>query len=291
MPIDDSRVESRDGQGFDPALIGFWDDSCFQFMQQGHKDTLVLNNAVGWESEPLDFLESLPWLRELEVLTWTDLDVSPINSLTRLEDLNIELSQVGVLDYASLKNLKSLAIPWGKAHVRLAEATSLRALGLSKYKSANLGILSRMSGLETLRLFGSSIESLDGLQDCLKVKSVMLVDCRRVKDYSALYKLPHLTELHLHSVLPVGDLEFLRKLPTVKSLALDNVGPVPNLEAVLSLKDLEWIHLAGTTVVMDGNISCLDQLPKLEKIWMDNKRHYDIKRENLRPKMYPGRRT
>lgn len=85
----------------------------------------------------------------------------------------------------------------GKNPEKLTILSHLQYLYLSRYPDFSFKFLSNFNDLEILELDFISIESLDGVESAIALKSLSLTECRRITDASALAKCSKLRVLDI----------------------------------------------------------------------------------------------
>jgi hypothetical protein len=74
---------------------------------------------------------------------------------------------------------------------------------------------------------------------------------------------------------PIGHLAELRKL------TIEDCHELKSLSPISKCKKLEFLQIAGNTVVLDGDLSSLNRLPKLKKILLADRKHYSHTADEL----------
>lgn len=115
---------------------------------------------------------------------------------------------------------------------------------------------------------GKAFSSLDGVQTSTRLDRLSIGPLTNFRDASAL----------CHVETAVIEIESCRKVDwgslagaRVGHLILRNVGPLPSLGFVRELIGLHSVTLDGSTDVVDGDLSCLDQLDA----WFPSRKHYN----------------
>lgn len=226
--------------------------------------------------------------------------------LEQLEQLSIsgEAPKFGNLRAApSLKRLKIIdcGLP------NLAELSALKQLEELSVAEAPLKSLTGIEKLQSLRrlmLAQVPLGSLDGLQQLKELAELVLYDARRLSAIKEAALLPRLRKLSVDlckkvaDLVRIGDLgtleqleltsvalasvSFLSQLEGLRLLRLESVGRIPSLRFLRGMTALETLLLAENTIVENGDMSILLQLPALKTILYTERRHYKPRREEIR---------
>lgn len=162
---------------------------------------LHARTRVGFTS--LDWLRSMPSLRHLELKTGradsidTNL-LAPLSSLQSL-DLGPFCPADAMSSFLSIRGLRSLGCDsTNLVSLRGVGGASIERLRLTDSSLITLEGVSRFDSLKHFDLSSSTtLESLDGLEDCESISEVVLDGCRGLRDISALAMLPKLRRVSL----------------------------------------------------------------------------------------------
>jgi len=219
--------------------------------------------------EDFSALEKLSRLESLEVIGVAPFPFSSINDISTLKELNVR-GEFKPSDEPISFQLKSLALrPAGLINLpkKARDAVNLCDFGnLSQLESLRIGSLesldsqSGLHSLKTLRLATGNLQHLEGLADS-PLETIILYDCRSLKDVSALHGSETLKQL---AILRYENLDFL---------ATEALNPAfPNLEElVLKTYDSEFAladfshHLPKLKklIISGGTTDSLDSLAEL----------------------------
>lgn len=215
------------------------------------------------EFENLQYLEmDADYLEEME----------GISGLSSLKEL-ILTDADGIDDYEELYSMPQL------------ETISIESKGLR-----DIAFLKEMENLKALELKGTSIKTLDSLEECADTLKVLrLEDNFSVEDYSVVLSCTEVEELALHVSynfdvpMQVPDLSAMTELKIldVKNFdKFDNLGKLTGLEeltisgvgsedgsALAQLTNLRVLHLTDTSV-FEGFLDEVPTLPNLETLDM-----------------------
>ena len=133
----------------------------------------------------------------------------------------------------------------------IGKLTSIKRLRITFFRTKDIEFISNFSHLEELILeYVSGFSDLSPLAKCKKLKSLQLVNLRKVHHFDGLAGIESLRYLHIDGTLdwkqPIADFEFLKGLTNLEVLELIwviNKSPFPAFKPVLHLKNLKRIKL------------------------------------------------
>ena len=161
-----------------------------------------------------------------------------------------------------------------KALCRLPRNDALRYLFVMHHKSADgdLGNLDVPAQLTYLELLSSNARNIGVLPAGLR--RLELRRCVKLETAQGLAaSCPELRHLHLKTSRKFQDLSSLFKLKRLEVLCLNGCGDLPDLKFLARFPRLRDFRFVDTNV-LDGDLSPLLSLPKLESIGTMDKRHY-----------------
>jgi hypothetical protein len=157
---------------------------------------------------------------------------------------------------------------------RLPPDDSLRYLFIWHHRNedgdlGNLGVSARLTYLELLSSNARTIGALPAglrrleLHRCIKLETArgLAASC------------PELRYLHLNNSRKFQDVAELLKLKKLEVLCLNSCGDLPNLRFLAKFPHLRDFRFVNTNVI-DGDLSPLLSLPKLEYAGTLDKKHY-----------------
>jgi hypothetical protein len=171
-------------------------------------------------------------------------NIEPLYKLTRLTHLGMPDNIKTQFDFSNFKDLIYLGGTLPKNYAHFKELTNLKYTRLFEYRKKDFEDFAFCSNLETLWIYSSSVENLNGLsnlsnlvqldlENCRKLKSlegighnnemlenIHLVNCKNLKNADDLKYLPNLTQLQLYQILELNSFEFLKDLTKLEILML-----------------------------------------------------------------------
>jgi hypothetical protein len=241
----------------------FKSEDLYRAYKAGRYNGINLRTTGSSRLRSLDFLESLPHLRYVEVTggVANDARVFEIQGLQEL--VLLTRCQVPIPD-GSASSLKSVGVDHRPGLGNLSRLPSLERLQVWNFKGADLTELSKSSILSRLKIEGIRQDvSLRGLETCDALSDLELVGMR-IESLGPLRHLSRLTRLWLlgdSSFVPHQPLalEDLAKIKCLEELRLTYQGAVTSVAPLLNLPLLRDVRLRGTSVA-DGDLEPLTAL-------------------------------
>ncbi len=221
------------------------------FSRVRHLKTL----AVSDRAPRFGSLSACPSLRVLSITDCGLPDLTPLSGLSALTELEVSeaplKSLVGITGMRSLTRLALLQVPIGNLE-GLQQATDLSELVM-----ASVGRLLSIAPATMLP----------------RLKMLDIDGARRVADVERIGEMTALEDLRLTSV-SLPSVAFLSRLSRLKQLVLNSVGRIPSLSFLRGLAALESFAPGLNTIVEDGDMSILLELPALKRVTYTERRHY-----------------
>ena len=242
-------------------------------------DAATLRHLTGLDSfyaDPLHGnvrldLEALPagQMRKLALSRWLTRNLGPLEKMTGLEQLKMNLFREPLDPVARMANLKYLSINGpARGWAKLRECALLEEAHFIDVQIANLRRWNTWKRLRHFTLSGRGVKSLAGLESCEQLEQLTLLNLR-MEDLSPLRELSGLTDLNLRMPAGAVDLGSVATLPRLRSLVIDDAAEremlrVPTLKTLAKASALEELTLFG--IVEDGDLTPLAELQRLRKI-------------------------
>jgi hypothetical protein len=226
-----------------------------------------------YKLENLDFLASynLDFIESIDILSDSVKDFEGLYSLKKLIRIN---SQNSKIDYTKFDNLKSIGLETVDKYSleKISLLTKLERLGLyNKYAEVDLSILSKNINLKQLKIRGSKLKSLKGLENFKDLELLNLFHNRSLTSLEGISK-DHikLKKIEIYSAPRLFEVNnYLANLQNLTFLQLDSKR-VDSFRFLNSLNKLELLSIHNLVCdVEDGNkVPLIDALKKTNgKIW------------------------
>jgi len=259
-----------------------WDKEYECYLKENNIKELNLNYARGWKEEDLFFLKDLPYLEGLKITAWY-INISQINYLHSLRNLSLATFSKSKIDFNNFPKLEDCFIEWRTPTDTLFDCISMKKLCINQYKGKDTSQFSRLDNLVNLRIMNSPIRSLEGLSGLKKLKSLEVANFRKLESLKGIETLTQLEELQIHGCRKINNIEIIGELTNIKILYLCNVGMIDNIQPLEQLKDLERFIFYEDTNIVDGDLTPLTKLPKLNYVAYQHRKHYSHKRDTFPP--------
>lgn len=274
-----SLEETADGTRL--FVNGRWTPTVEGVAQSGRIREVILNYAHGFSEPDLEFIRPWPVLR-LDVMDRNIRDLGPISRLqhvlTELDVGPVHPSSEGTLDLSGFDSLRKLSLPWSLVKSQTEAMANLTDLFLLNYQGADLTPLTSCKSLGVLRMkHYPQIQSLYGLGEFDKLLRLSIHGASKLTDLSALRDsraAQNLMELQLESCKRISVLDELASAANVRFLNLGNCGDVVSLQPLQNLRELRRLYLYESTKALDGDLTPLLSLPRLNELRLANRRNY-----------------
>ncbi|MBV7272739.1 leucine-rich repeat domain-containing protein [Clostridium sp. PL3] len=233
------------------------------------KDISALKNLINLQSIDLSYneisdisaLKSLTNLKVLNLANNKIIDISALNNLTNLQELNLGYvpwegipAPVSKENYNEISNISSIG-----------NLINLQKLNLGYTKVKDIGVLNKLSNLQTLDLSNNQINNISDIINALKdlpnLKSINFNN-NGIINIGELNKLTNLQTLNLNDN-QISNISDLKDLTNLQSLDLSN-NQISDVSVLENLTNLQWLTLFQNPV-SDADIQALKTaLPRCE---------------------------
>ncbi len=236
---------------------------------------MVLNYALGYDEPDLRFLAYLP-IRELVIMDPRITDLAPVCTLSpALELLHLTVDPTVRLDLTELPRLRDLRADWRQVADTFPAARDLRAVALGSYRPDDLQPLAPARRLTSISMKDRpNLRSLTGLGEFADLTRLGIFGAARLDDVSALWGRDGIETLELQACQKLDSINALEQCTGLRILNLAEGGGIDSAAPLARLSKLEELYLYGSTVVVDGNLTPIAGLPRLQELRMQNRRHY-----------------
>jgi hypothetical protein len=218
-------------------------------------------------------LDALPatQMRQLALTQWFTASFAPLERMTGMEQLRVEMHRDPLDPISKMTDLKYLHVRGpAKGWTKLRECVRLEGAHLIDVQIANLRRWNTWTRLRNFTLSGRGVGSLAGLETFEQLEELTLLNLR-MEDLSPLRELPRLSTLTLRMAPGGVDLESVAALPALRALVIDgaagDVLDLPTLRPLAKAAALEELVLCETKVE-DGDLMRLAELPTLRRLWL-----------------------
>lgn len=178
MPIDSAPWIRDREHGSGRVLIprSPWTRELADLLRSENITALRLSYGAGFRGDSIGFLEQLPFLTSLEIYSFEVQDVSPIQSLQRLEVLGLEVKSAKGLE-ACHSPLRIALLRWCKELSFVLGLGTIEYLNIQNYPYQDLQALESLLLLRRLALTSRKLRSLDGIEKLPVLEHLDLYNC------------------------------------------------------------------------------------------------------------------
>ena len=226
----------------------------------------------------LTFLQEFPNLLYLEVVDQKKINVRPLSCLQNLRGLRLETPATGI-DFGWFPDLEVFVGDWHADNCNLHLSRELRQLRVWHYKprSADLSALSRMTRLEKLHLTQTNISTLAGTESLRDLRYFEIAYAPKLQWLDALATGESgIRELSLQNAKQIAGYIPIAAIPYLRRLKISSCAEMPDLKWTRGMQYLDSISFVET-IVADGDLSPLLDLPLLEYVGTMDKKRYNYK--------------
>ena len=269
-PYNDSRAPRRQGA----FIVGEWNDALERELRDAGVKALYLNSARGWRSEDFGFLGKLEFIEQLHIVCSEAEKLEALEMMRGLVDLSITAFTRSRVDFTKIRSLRSCELNWWPAGKSILECCWLQHLRLDGAKTVSWDQLEAFRELEELTLTYSNVVDVGFIRSLKALHKLEFSSCRKITSFDPLLDRPSLQWLRIDHFKDIGDIEFVRNLTELEVLILSDTGKIASLAPVQKLRKLQALSFSGSTVIVNGNLGCLEELPKLAMLMFAPRRHY-----------------
>ena len=194
---------------------------------------LFLSTACGWRCDNYDFLLSLKFLETFVVLDGRDISMKQVESLKHLRRLELNTLHYYEIDFSTFKNLEIFFCDAEKPIPSIFQCTNLKKIYLDEFKMGDHHQFSQLYNLESLTIGNSNISNIDFVQSMPNLKKFVILNNRKITDFSPISTIQNLNWLELRGVSNLHSIDFLENLKELNVLllecgAIESIHPIQN---------------------------------------------------------------
>jgi hypothetical protein len=264
------------------VLTSDWDAETERSLLKQPIAELELNSGKGWQGRSLEFLSNFPELLALRIVGRTAENIEPIHGLHNLRLLRVLAYGKDEIRFHEFPHLVDCGLQWRPKAMSIFDASGLKVLFVSGFNGTDTVQFGRLKRLESLSILGATISSVKGLAPLLELRSLRLGDLRKLLSLSGIENFVHLEKLEINTCRKIRTVDEISSLVKLREIYLDNMGDIQSLKPLARLSQLRRITFVESTTIVDGDLSPLVELPRLELVSFQNRRHYSHRREAFR---------
>lgn len=255
---------------------------CMEYAIRRKISKIFIHGGDKYKIEDIDFLRQYDFFTHLTVSQGLiDIDISAVHYLHKLKYLSLSNGKQGI-DFSNFPLLEGASIDWNNKVINFKQCKKLKNLQLWKYKPASRGFfeLLGLNNLESLEITQSSIESFSGLEKLACLNRFEGYYLSKLTSLDGLENLKGLKTLVIENCKKIRNYEStLGKLLVLEKLILSSCGELDDIEFVQRMRSLKFFSFVGTNV-KNGNLLTLKE-KKMDFLGFDNKRHYSHKMKEI----------
>ncbi|WP_078131780.1 hypothetical protein [Leptospira kirschneri] len=256
--------------------IRIWEFSDFLNSIRFYECRFVITEVVvGFVSlSNINFLEYLPSVQSLWILTSNIKDFSALSLITNLKKLRIDRVSAGLGDVLlHLQNLEEIFLDhWVQGAENIFELKKLKNVSLRGCVFENLKGMMNWKDLKHLWLHGGKINSLTGIPT--NIESLRLTRIPNIRSLDGLSLCFSLLDLRVDSCKKIISLNGIENCIALNILSMIGLK-LESLEPVRHLKRLEYVVFAGGTRI-SNRVDVLYNLPMLKELIVPRHAHLDL---------------
>jgi Leucine-rich repeat (LRR) protein len=279
----DKKYEITIGEyGLHLCMFSAWSESIEKKAKRKKISELELNHAKGWpRGSDLSFLENLTQLKYFELLDHWVSDVSVINKLSELKELNITSNCNNVIDCSNFPHLERIGLEWFSNAKSLFDCVTLKRVFINCCDIKDLSVFSKLQNLEYLSLKSPKIASIGNVNTLTKLKFLGIYNIPILSSLEGVEQFPNLEMLEVERCRKISNITPVKALKKLQRLMIANCGKIDSLKPAAELTELREVFFHESTNILDGDLMVLKKLPHLKDVSFQERRHYNCKWDDL----------
>jgi hypothetical protein len=255
-----------------------------RFIQEEKIENIALNPFHSYKINNIDWFREVPFIKKAELGGCYNINFDGLKYLSNLQYLSFNAMKDQKVDFSKISNLVHLSLQFNKNLKGLEELKLLETLAISKgeeffFNDSNfrnyekLKILSIVdSKLPRSLVFLKYLHSLKHLELNYIKSNIDLTELETLKGTLEIFKIGYMKK--------VESFKTISQLLNLKILSIVDTLPIENTDFINQMRDLEILIVIGSSYFIDGDLSKLRG--RLKHVSIDNKRHYNLKYEDLK---------
>lgn len=237
----------------------------------------------GWPGRDLPPLDLPPSVEELLVAPINIKSDGSVQHLRHLRSLILGSYARDRIDFTQFPELRRLDFYWRPGGDTAFANPSIEQLGIRYWPYRDLRPLGALARLRELAIGQTRrIHSLEGIEALPQLETLELILAPTPIDLAALAGAPaSLRFVGLDGCTKLASLEVLASLPALEVLDLNSTKEIPSIRWLSGHPTLRALFIAGSTNILDGDLSPLFTMPALEEVRVRNRRHYSHTRAEV----------
>jgi hypothetical protein len=248
---------------------------------------LIINYALGWRGENLEFLRHPAFLEceRVHILDPNLKHVDGLYHLVALKKLILDDAARTVIDIDRFPDLSELAIgTWSRQRLdRVLASEKIQTFAVSGFPGPDLLVFERMRSLRNFTLYNTRIQSLNGCRNFAELEKLGLLRAPKLQTLEGLAEC-QLRSVWIERAKGLESLKGIEVATELETLVLNDCTRLQSLRPLKNLNNLIGIHLGWETNVKDGDFGVLEGMRRLKHVSFVNRRHYSRQSQDF-PKL------
>lgn len=221
--------------------------------------------SIRFVSDVVDIspLAGLP-LKSLQISLPRCPDATAIETLVKLESINIVIPGKAPIDFTKLPQLRSVCFGYSKAYESVFECNQIESLHIGNCPRPAFDRVCKLTKLKELSLSQTTVENADGLGELTNLERLGLVYFSKLESFEFLKKLRRLRRLNLGCCKRFDNLGDLNGLGQLEEIYLDSVRELIADPQLANLPKLRRLAIYGNSRVKDPNAISQELIDQLE---------------------------
>jgi len=258
-----------------------WSEDVPELMKREGVQELQLSRIGAVDRDSLDFLADVPWLKGFSLLDIAIEDIEGVHFLTELRYLHLSDYSRKRIDFGRFPFLEECYMEFNKNRRSVSTCHGLTRLSLQHYSYRDLVPIAALGKLKELWISQGSLGDISGIAAFPKLTEITLGLLKNLSDIGPLSFLDDLQVLTIQGCKRVNEVDALAKCRALRSLDITSCGEIESLAPLVECETLEELRFFEDTKIKDGDIAVLLRMPNLKKARFNNRRHYNMRWEDL----------
>jgi len=254
-----------------------WNMEIEKYIVNNNIQALYFNYVKGWIGNDFSFLSNLKSLLLLNIINTSSYGLSSISDLHILKYLSLNVHANELINFSKLNNLTHVYLNYWKKAESIFNCNSIKELYISNIKKDHIDKIQNLTNLVDLTIGSSNIDNINFIKIMPNLKRLKILDCRNVSDISAL-KNRNLELVRFEGSTKIYDYDVIGTIKGLKILNISDANIIKSIKFTQSLIELQGFSFAGAkTIVEDGDLTILTNLPNLSMLMFASRKHYTHK--------------
>lgn len=267
--------EKLNGLGL--VIYSEWKDSFVNIIQKNGIKHLFLNYSLGWKCSDYTFLRYIKPIKTLEIIDTHSVGIKNVEQQHELVTLCLNLPNANDIDYHAFYHLKNVFCYGDKRNDSLFSCNSIEKLYIDDFKIGDKHCIGNLKNLKDLTIANSNITSLSFAKELLQLKSLTILNCKKVQSFSDISFLRNLIRIEIRGVKNLHDINFLANSKNIEVVIIET-DKLASIKSLASLKRIKALALFGKNfLIEDMDLTPIYNLEQLSMLDIPNRKCYPVK--------------